>query len=61
MKTLYHGLPFTDALAGPDEAQRAEHQPLYLEPGQTSCSDPKLAGGGQIYCQASHPEAYVSS
>ena len=42
-----------------DEA-RSEHQRPYLVPGQTSYSDPAIAGGGQIYTQVSHPAAYVS-
>lgn len=57
---LYRGLPLDEVLIGDDETRRAEHQPPYLAPGRTAYSDPKLAGGGQIYCQASHPAAYIS-
>lgn len=32
----------------------------YLEPGKGSYSDPKIAGGGQIYTQVSHAGAYLS-
>lgn len=31
-----------------------------VTPSQTSYSDPKLAGGGQLYCQTSHVLAYIS-
>jgi len=57
---LYRGESYAEVIAGTDDAGRPEHQPPYLEPGRTSYSDPQLAGGGQIYCQTSHPAAYVS-
>jgi predicted dehydrogenase len=33
---------------------------VYLEPQPGSYSDPAIAGGGQIYCQVSHPAAYLT-
>lgn len=57
---IFRGQPFAEAMGGSDDQRRAEHQPPYLEPGRTSYSDPELAGGGQIYSQASHPSAYIS-
>ena len=56
----YRGLPYAEVFAGSDGHRRVEHQDPYLVPGLSSYCDPQLAGGGQIYCQASHPEAYVS-
>ena len=56
---LYRGLEWDQAMPSEDEA-RSEHQRPYLVPGQTSYSDPAIAGGGQIYTQVSHPAAYVS-
>ena len=56
---LYRGLEWDEAMPSKDEA-RSEHQRPYLVPGQTSYSDPAIAGGGQIYTQVSHPAAYVS-
>jgi len=58
---LYRGESYAEVIAETDDVSgRPEHQPPYLEPGRTSYSDPQLAGGGQIYCQASHPAAYIS-
>ena len=54
---LFRGLPFVQAMGGDD--LREEHQLPYLQPGRRSYSDPDLCGGGQIYCQVSHPAAYV--
>lgn len=56
---LYRGLEWEKAMPTKDET-RSEHQQPYLLPGQTSYSDPTIAGGGQIYTQVSHPAAYVS-
>lgn len=56
---LYRGLEWNEAMPPEDEI-RSEHQQPYLVPGQTSYSDPAIAGGGQIYTQVSHPAAYVS-
>ncbi len=56
---LYRGLEWNKAMPSKDEA-RSEHKPPYLLPGLNSYSDPKLAGGGQIYTQVSHPAAYIS-
>ena len=56
---LYRGLEWDEAMPTEDEA-RSEHQRPYLVPGQTSYSDPAIAGGGQIYTQVSHPAAYIS-
>ena len=33
---------------------------VYVEPRKGSYNDPKIAGGGQIYCQVSHVGAYLS-
>jgi predicted dehydrogenase len=32
----------------------------YIDPEPGSYSDPKIAGGGQIYCQVSHAAAYIA-
>ena len=55
---LYRGLPWEEAIEG---AQADESAPEpYLKPGHTSYSDPAVAGGGQIYCQASHVAAHLA-
>ena len=56
---LYRGLEWDEAMPSQDEA-RSEHQRPYLVPGQTTYSDPAIAGGGQIYTQVSHAAAYIS-
>ena len=33
---------------------------VYVEPNKGSYNDPKIAGGGQIYCQVSHAAAYIT-
>jgi predicted dehydrogenase len=35
-------------------------QKAYVQPELGSYSDPRIAGGGQIYCQVSHAAAYVA-
>lgn len=55
---LYRGLPWSEAIAGP-EADESGPEP-YLVPGQSSYSDPAVAGGGQIYCQVSHAAAHLA-
>ncbi len=41
--------------------RNANEMPLpYVVPGRNSYSDPRIAGGGQIYCQVSHPAMYLS-
>jgi len=55
---LYQGKPWNQVFGDNPTIQNAAKP--YLVPGQTSYSDPKLAGGGQIYCQISHAAAYVS-
>jgi predicted dehydrogenase len=55
---LYQGKPWQQVFGDNPTLQNSAKP--YLPPGQTSYSDPKLAGGGQIYCQVSHAAAYVS-
>jgi predicted dehydrogenase len=55
---LYQGVPWEKLFSNNDNLQNAAKP--YLEPGQHSYSDPAIAGGGQIYCQVSHPAAYVA-
>ena len=57
---LYRGQSLAETVRGADDEQRVEFQPPLIEPMANSYSDPKLAGGGQIYCQTSHPGAYLS-
>jgi predicted dehydrogenase len=33
---------------------------IYVEPCRGSYNDPAIAGGGQIFCQVSHPAAYLT-
>ena len=54
---FYEAKPFAEALAGCDGVD-ASATPL-IEPQITSYSDPATAGGGHIYCQASHIFAYL--
>ncbi len=54
---LYRGLPWERIFGDTPTAQNAAVP--YVKPGLTSYSDPKLAAGGHIYCQASHSAAYV--
>jgi predicted dehydrogenase len=55
---LYRGLPWQECF-GENPNAECEAQP-YREPEQSSYSDPSIAGGGQVYCQVSHPAAYLS-
>lgn len=54
---LYEGQPFAEALAGTDgtDASLTPDVPPNLD----SYSDASIAGGGHIYCQASHIFAYL--
>ncbi len=54
---LYQGLPWEKVFGHNPTLQNAAEP--YLKPGRTSYSNPKLAGGGQIYCQVSHAAAYL--
>jgi predicted dehydrogenase len=54
---LYQGLPWEKVFGRNPTLQNSANP--YLKPGQTSYSDPAVAGGGQIYCQVSHAAAYV--
>jgi predicted dehydrogenase len=54
---LYRGQSHAEAVTGADDEQRVEFRPPFIEPAADSYSDPKLAGGGQICCQTSHPGA----
>lgn len=54
---LYQGLPW-EQVFGRNPTMQNSATP-YLKPGQTSYSDPDVAGGGQIYCQVSHAAAYI--
>ena len=54
---LYKALPWEKAFG--DHPPEPNSPQVYLKPGQTSYSDPKVAGGGQIYCQVSHAAAYL--
>lgn len=54
---LYQGRPFAEIFGGADGVDAAA-RPL-VEPARDSYADPTVAGGGQIYCQASHVFAYL--
>lgn len=54
---LYEGKRFSEALAGSDGVDAVTSPEV--EPNLESYSDPATAGGGQIYCQASHIFAYI--
>lgn len=54
---LYQGRPFSELMGGSDGVDAAA-APL-IEPNRCSYSDPAVAGGGHIYCQASHILAYL--
>lgn len=54
---LYQGLPWKKVFGNNPTLQNSAKP--YVAPGRTSYSDPKTAGGGQIYCQVSHAAAYI--
>ena len=54
---LYEGRPFAEVMGGNDGVDAAA-APL-VEPDRRSYADPAVAGGGHIYCQASHILAYL--
>ena len=55
---LYEGKSWTEIFG--DNSTRENAAMPYRTPNQNSYSDPKIAGGGQIYCQVSHAAAYLS-
>ena len=55
---LYQGLPWERVFGRNPTLQNAAEP--YMKPTRTGYSDPKVAGGGQIYCQVSHAAAYVA-
>lgn len=54
---LYKGLPWEEAFGKNPPAQN--RLDAYLKPGRASYSDPKVSGGGQIYCQVSHAAGHL--
>jgi predicted dehydrogenase len=50
--------PIHELLRG--ENTNPTHGKSYIDPEPGSYSDPKIAGGGQIYCQVSHAAAYIA-
>jgi predicted dehydrogenase len=55
---LYRGETLSDMMARRGVIKDYTEQPPDPQPG--SYSDPKIAGGGQIYCQISHVAAWLS-
>lgn len=55
---LYQGLPWKE-IFGDGFNPECVPEP-YVEPGRNSYSDPKIAGGGQIFSQVSHVAAYIT-
>jgi len=54
---LYRGLPWAEIFGRNPTAQNSTEP--YRTPGQSSYSDPAVAGGGQIYSQISHAAAHL--
>ncbi len=52
--------PIDKLLKGINTTPTHDAQGVYLEPCVGSYNDPKIAGGGQIYCQISHAAAYLT-
>lgn len=52
--------PIDKLLRGINTLPTHDPENVYVEPCQGSYSDPAVAGGGQIYCQVSHPAAYLT-
>jgi predicted dehydrogenase len=50
--------PISDLLRG--EGTQPTHGTPYMHPREGTYSDPKLAGGGQIYAQVCHAAAYLT-
>jgi predicted dehydrogenase len=55
---LYQGLPWGETFNQETETIQTAAKP-YLEPNRASYSDPKVAGGGHVYCQISHVAALI--
>ena len=55
---LYKGLPWGETFNLQTETIQTAAKP-YIEPNRASYSDPKVAGGGHIYCQISHVAALI--
>jgi predicted dehydrogenase len=51
--------PIDKLLTGINTAPTHGMDNVYVEPNKGSYNDPKIAGGGQIYCQVSHAAAYI--
>lgn len=54
---LFQGLPWEQVFGNNPNLQNSANP--FKKPGINAYSDPKLAGGGQIYCQVSHAAGYV--
>ena len=55
---LYKGLPWGQTFSQETETAQNAAKP-YIEPNRESYSDPKVAGGGHVYCQVSHVAALI--
>ncbi len=51
--------PVHDLLKGINTKPTHDDSDTYLEPEPGSYDDPDIAGGGQIFCQVTHPAAYL--
>jgi predicted dehydrogenase len=52
--------PIDKLLRGINTSPTHGMEAIYIEPCKGSYNDPDVAGGGQIYCQASHIAAYLT-
>lgn len=52
--------PIDKLLKGANTSPTHGTNEVYIEPNEGSYNDPKIAGGGQIYCQVSHAGAYLT-
>lgn len=52
--------PISDLLRGADTIPTHTNRTPYIHPRAGTYSDPKLAGGGQIYAQVCHAAAYLT-
>jgi predicted dehydrogenase len=52
--------PVADLIRGASTEATHSHEKPYLEPRLGTYSDPRIAGGGQIYTQVSHAAAYLT-
>lgn len=55
---LYEGQSWEHTFSQETETAQNAAKP-YLEPNRSSYSDPKVAGGGHVYCQISHVAALI--